>query len=190
VRQRILYADEFWRKQRIWAIFLIGFGAVIDFTTLRTSVRLDLLTQVILLAYIPAGVLFLTLLQYYRLRSYIQAREDGLKVSNLLSSIVIPYEEIRLIRVQPLRTAFQDSRKRQVVPMIRGLLDQPALFIRLRSDEMAAYARRKLGSRLAYEDFVVLPVPDPDRAALDLNGRLPEKQAVNLGGGRRKKRRR
>ena len=145
---------------------------------------------VIVLLYIPAGLFLIAAFQYYRLRSHIQTRDDGLKISNLLSSVVIPYEEIRTVRVQPLKTAFQDRRKRYVAPAMRPLLEQPALFIRIRSEEMAAYVRRKLGGRLAFDDTIALPVADPDKVAWDLNGRLPEKQGVNLGGGRRKKRRR
>jgi len=190
VRQRILYADQIWRQQRFFAFFLLSVGPVGAAYFYFTQGRHLSQTVNVFVLYIPAGLLLMAALQYYRFRSHIQIREDGLKVSNLLSSVVIPYEEIRMVRVQPLRTAFQDRRKRQIVPAIRGLLDKPALHIRLRSEEMAAYVRRKLGSRIAYEDFIVVPIPDPDQAAWDLNARLPAAQGVNLGGGRRKKRRR
>ena len=158
MRQRILYAEQIWRQQRFFAFFLLAVGPIAaGFLYFTHDHRFSDNVRVFLL-YIPGGLLLLAALFYYRYRSHIQAREDGLKVSNLLSSIVVPYEEIRLVRVQPLRTAFQD--------------------------------RRKLGSRMAYEDFIVVPIPDPDQAASHLNARLPEKQGVNLGGGRRKKRRR
>ena len=189
MRQRILYADQIWRQQRFFAFFLLFVGPIAGGYLFYTSQKLTQTVEIFLL-YIPAGLLLLGALQYYRFRSQLEARDDGIKISNLLSSVLIPYEEIRTVRVQPLRMAFQDSRKRRVAPAMKPLLDKPALFIRVRSEEMAAYTRSKLGSRLAYEDTVALPIPDPDKAAWDLNSRLPEKQGVNLGGGRRKKRRR
>lgn len=189
-RHRIRYADQLWRAQRPWVLILLIGGPAMAIGFYFANHRVLNQTVETFLLYVPAGLLLVLAFQYYRIRNHVEVREDGLKVSNLLSSLVIPYEEMRAIRVQPLRTAFQDKRKRYVAPAMKSLLDLPALFVRLRSEEWAAHARRKLGARLAYEDLVVVPLLDPDKVAWELNGRLPERQGVNLGGGRRKKRRR
>jgi hypothetical protein len=190
LRQRILYAEQFWRQMRLWPFFMLFAGPLIG-VYLYFSQRHNVLSALeVAVLYELGGLLYLAGMLYYRHRSHLRARDDGLQISNLLHTVVIPYEEIRTVRVQPLRTHFQDSRKRYVRTADRPLLDKPALFVRLRREEMAMYVRRKLGSRLAFEDTVALPVPDPDQLAWHLNGRLPEKVGTNLGGGRRKKRRR
>ena len=189
-RYRIRYADHIWRQQRPFVLILLVGGPAMALGFFFYGHMVFSQTVQTFLLYVPAGILLVLAFQYYRIRSHIEVREDGLKVSNLLSSMVVPYEEIRTIRVQPLRIAFQDRRKRYIAPAMKPLLDEPALFVRLRTEEWAAHARRKLGGRLTYDDFVVVPVHDPDKVAWDVNGRLPERQGVNLGGGRRKKRRR
>jgi len=188
-RHRILYADQIWRAQRVWVLILLVGGPAMALGFYVYGHEAFTQTVQTFLLYVPAGLLLIAAFQYYRVRNYVEVRDDGLKISNLLSSVILPYEEIRAVRVQPLKIAFQDRRKRYVAPAMRPLLDQPALFLRVRSEAMAAFVRRKLGGRLAYEDFVALPVADPDKVAWDLNGRLPERQGVNQGGGRRKKRR-
>jgi hypothetical protein len=190
LRQRILYAEQIWRQQRFFAFFLLLVGPAFAVYLYVTGGHHFTNTVQVFLLYIPGGLLLVGALQYYRYRSHLHARDDGLKISNLLTSVVIPYEEIRHVRVQPLKTHFQDRRKRHVRPADKALLEQPALFIRVRSEEMAIYVRRKLGARLAHEDTVAVPVADPDKLAWHLNGKLPEKTGANLGGGRRKKRRR
>ena len=189
-RHRIRYADHIWRQQRPWILILLIGGPAMAIGFYFANHQVFTQTVATFLLYIPAGLLLLLAFHYYRIRSHVEVREDGLKVSNLLSSLVVPYEEIRTIRVQPLRLAFQDRRKRYLAPAMKALLDEPALYIRVRSEEWAAHARRKLGGRLAYDDYVVVPLHDPDKVAWTLNSRLPERQGVNLGGGRRKKRRR
>jgi len=189
-RHRIRYADHLWRAQRPWILILLLGGPAMALGFYFYGHQVFSQTVQTFLLYIPAGLLLILAFQYYRLRSHVEVREDGLKVSNLLNSVVVPYEEIRAIRVQPLKMAFQDKREGYVAPAMRALLEEPALFVCIRSEEMAVYARRKLGGRLAYDDYVVVPLHDPDKVAWELNGRLPERQGVNQGGGRRKKRRR
>jgi hypothetical protein len=73
--------------------------------------------------------------------------------------------------------------------MAKPYLAKPALFIRLRKDDPVTVALvRKLGPRLAYEDTIALPIPDPDAFAWEITSRLPEKLGQNLGGRRRRKR--
>ncbi|HEY7201103.1 MAG TPA: hypothetical protein VIC57_12850, partial [Candidatus Dormibacteraeota bacterium] len=115
--------------------------------------------------------------------------DAGLRVSNLLRSHLIDYDLVRSVRVQKLEMHFQDKRKRYVRPISRPLLPRDALFVRLRADDpRVVELRRRLGSQLASEDTVALPIPDPDTMAWEVTSRLPERTGVNLGGQRRRKR--
>ena len=189
LRQPILYAEEMWRKQRTWALFLIVAGlAFSGFFLLYRHARLDSTTAV-LLGYVPAGLVYGGILLYYRWRSYVEATDAGLKVSNLLSSVVIDYDLLRSPRVQTLDKHFQDERKRYIRPISRPLMPRPALFLRLRGDEaQVARIRRRLGQQLVADDTVALPIPDPDAMAWEVSSRLPEPTSVNRGGRRRGKR--
>ncbi len=192
VRQPILYAEEMWRRQRFWAVILVVLGAVVSvylflFSPVR---RLDQGT-IIWLLYMPSGLLLGGLLLFYRWRHHIHVRDDRLRISNLLSAVEIDYDLVRSVQVKPLQQHFQEAhRRRYRHPMAKPYLDKPALFIRLRKDhpDTAAHVR-KLGLRLAYDDTIALPVPDPDAAAWEITSRLPARAGQNLGGKRRRKRR-
>ncbi len=190
MRQPILYADQMWRKQRFWALFLVVVGLAMSFYTVVYSHQGLNTNTYVWMAYVPSGLVLLGLLQYYKWRSHVQATDAGLKVSNLMSSVVIDYGLIRGVKVQPLNQHFIEGRRKMARPVAKALMERPALFIRLRGDEMQVAAiTRKLGSQIASFDTIALPLPDPDAVALELNSRLPDRMGVNLGGGRRKKRR-
>ncbi len=142
-------------------------------------------------AYIPSGLLLGGAFLLYKYRSFVEPLDDGLKVSTLRSSVLIDYDDIRSVKVQPLKLAFLDKRKRMVAPMMRPLLEKPALFVRLRNDEseMAAI-KKKLGGRVVYEDMIALPVKDADAVSWEISSRLPDRLGQNQGGGKRRKRRR
>lgn len=179
-----------WRRQRTWIIVLAVLGMGMSILTLyQQNFRFDYNAGV-WLAYIPAALLFSGLLFYYRWRSHVQVLETGLKVSNLLSSIVIGYDLIRATRVQPLERHFQEARKRLIRPINRPLMPRDALFVRLRGDdEYTAQVRKKLGRQLVSDDgWLALPVPDPLALAGEINARLPDRANVNLGGKRRRRR--
>lgn len=195
MRQPILYADEMWKRQRFWAALLVVVGIVMSAYSLylghgklNTS---NLNSGWIWLLYIPSGVILAGALMFYRWRSYVEAGEDQLRISNLLSKVDIDYELVRGVRVQPLKTAFEaTTRKRYRTPITKPYEDKPALFIRLRKDDpLTLWIVRKLGSRLAYEDTVALPVPDADALSWEITSRLPDRLGQNLGGQRRRKRR-
>jgi hypothetical protein len=190
VRQPILYADQMWRQQRFFAGFLVLVGLVMTGILLQQG-ALFKNSNMIWLLYVPSGLLLGGAFLYYRYRSYIETQEAGLKVSTLTSSVVIDYDLIRMVKVQPLSVAFQDGRSRMVVRAMKPLLEKPALFVRLRGDEdqIAAIVKR-LGSRIAYEDTIAFPVPDADAAAWSITSHLPERIGQNQGGGKRRKRRR
>jgi len=190
VRQPILYAEQMWRQQRFFAGFLVAVGLVMT-GLLFYQHQLRSQANLIWLLYIPSGLLLGGAFLVYRRRSFVEPLEAGLKVSKLFSSVIIDYETIRGVKVQPLKLAFQDKRKRMVAPVIKPLLEKPALFVRLRGgeDDLAAIKKR-LGARLSYEDMIALPVPDADAVAWAITSRLPDRLGQNLGGGRRRKRRR
>jgi PH (Pleckstrin Homology) domain-containing protein len=189
VRQPILYGEEMWKRQRPFPVFFIIVGVVMSVVTLFTTWGRAVSNSWLFLAYVGSGLVYGALLLYYRWRSRVEVTEEGLKVSNLLSSVVIDYDDIRSVRVQPLARHFEDSRKRLVRSVNRALMPKPALFIRLRGDEaQLAQLRKKLGAQLVAGDTVALPLPDPNAMSWEVSSRLPERTGVNLGGQRRRKR--
>jgi hypothetical protein len=189
VRQPILYAEEIWKRQRLFPAFFIIVGTVLTGTVLFTGSARFVGSSWIWPVYILSGVLYGAGLLYYRRRSRAEVTEAGLKVSNLLNTFLIPYDSIRLVRVQPLARHFEDTRKKLIRPINRGLLAKPALFIRVRPDMTdLAQLRKKLGGQLVAEDTIALPVPDPDAMSWEVSSRLPERSGTNLGGQRRRKR--
>ena len=194
MRQPILYADEMWRRQRFWALLLLVVGVVMTVYSLylgHGALNLhDLNSGWIWLLYIPSGLVLAGGLQIYKRRSFVAAG-DRLRISNLLSAVDIDYGLVRGVRVQPLKTAFEaSSRRRYRSPITRPYEEKPALFVRLRKDDPQTLAIvRKLGPRLAFEDTVAVPLPDPDAMSWEVTSRLPERLGQNLGGARRRKRR-
>ena len=189
MRQPILYGEEMWKRQRPFPVFFIIVGVVMSVVTLFTTWGRAVSNSWLFLAYVGSGLVYGALLLYYRWRSRVEVTEEGLKVSNLLSSVVIDYDDIRSVRVQPLARHFEDSRKRLVRSVNRALMPKPALFIRLRGDEaQLAQLRKKLGAQLVAGDTVALPLPDPNAMSWEVSSRLPERTGVNLGGQRRRKR--
>jgi hypothetical protein len=189
-RQPILYADQMWHQQRWFAGFLIIVGAAMTGILVGNG-QLFKNSNYIWLLYVPSGILLGGAFLFYKWRSYIEAQDSGLKFSMLFSSIVVDYDMIRLVKVQPLNIAFQDRRSRMVARAMKPLLEKPALFVRLRGneDEVAAIVKR-LGARIAYDDTIAVPVPDADAAAWSISSHLPDRIGQNLGGGKRRKRRR
>ena len=189
MRQPILYGEEMWKRQRPFPVFFIIVGVVMSVVTLFTTWGRAVSNSWLFLAYVGSGLVYGALLLYYRWRSRVEISEEGLKVSNLLSSVVIDYDDIRSVRVQPLARHFEDSRKRLVRSVNRALMPKPALFIRLRGDEaQLAQLRKKLGAQLVAGDTVALPLPDPNAMSWEVSSRLPDRTGVNLGGQRRRKR--
>ena len=178
-----------WKQQRFFAGFLIAVGALMTGVLIYQG-QLLLHSNLIWSLYVPSGLLLGAGFFFYKWRSYVEAQDQGLKVSTMLSSVVIDYDQIRIVKVQPLNAAFQDRRSRMVARIMKPLVDKPALFVRLRGDEeQLAAIRKKLGSRLAYEDTIAVPVPDPDAVAWAISSHLPERIGQNQGGQRRKRRR-
>jgi hypothetical protein len=189
-RQPILYADQLWRQQRFFAGFLVLVGVAMTSYLLYMG-QLTRTSNLIWALYIPSGLLLGGAFLFYKRRSFAEPLDDGLKVSALRSSVLIPYESIRSVKVQPLSLAFLEKRKRMVAPMMKPLMDKPALFVRLRSDEDELAAIKKtLGGRVVYDDMIALPLKDADALSWEISSRLPDRLGQNQGGGKRRKRRR
>jgi hypothetical protein len=189
-RQPILYADQLWRQQRFFAGFLVAVGVGMTALLLYKG-QLTTTANLIWLMYIPSGLLLGGAFLFYKYRSFAEPLDEGFKVSALRSSVLIPYESIRSVKVQPLKLAFLDKRKRMVAPMMKPLMERPALFVRLRDDEEAIAAIKKtLGARVVYDDMIALPLKDADAVSWEISSRLPDRLGQNQGGGRRRKRRR
>jgi len=189
-RQPILYADQLWRQQRFFAGFLVAVGVVMTILLIYQN-QLTKTANLIWVLYIPSGLLLGGAFLLYKRRSYIEAQDDGVKIGTLRSSVLIDYDRIRGVRVQPLKLAFQDRRSRMIAPMMKPLIEKPALFVRLRGDdEEVAGIKKLLGSRMMYEDTIALPLRDADAVAWEISSRLPDRLGQNQGGGKRRKRRR
>jgi hypothetical protein len=189
-RQPILYADQLWRQQRFFAGFLVAVGVGMTALLLYKG-QLTTTSNLIWLLYIPSGLLLGGAFLFYKYRSFAESLDEGFKVSALRSSVLIPYESIRSVKVQPLSLAFLDKRKRMIAPMMKPLMGRPALFVRLRSDESEIAAiKKKLGGRVVYDDMIALPLKDADALSWEISSRLPDRLGQNQGGGRRRKRRR
>jgi hypothetical protein len=179
-----------WRQQRFFAGFLVVVGIVMT-AILFQQHALFRSSNLIWLLYVPSGLLLGGAFLYYRWRSHVRVLDTGVRISTLTSHVDIPYDSIRFVKVQPLKSHFLENRSRMVARAMKPLLEENALFIRLRGDEdeIAATAKR-LGSRLANDDTIAIPVPDADALSWEISAHLPERIGQNLGGGKRRKRRR
>ena len=179
-----------WRQQRFYAGALIAVGVVATGLLLYQGQLLGA-SGAIWLLYIPSGLLLGGAFCYYRYRSKVHVSDRGVRITTMFSDVTLDYDSIRSVRVQKLDTHFQDKRSRKVVPMIKPLIEKPALFIKIRGDETQLdQIKKKLGTRVMNEDTIAIPVPDPDKAAWEITSRLPERIGQNQGGAKRRKKRR
>jgi hypothetical protein len=189
-RHQNLHAHHLWRQQRFFAGFLVAVGLVMTLLLIYQG-QITRTANLIWVLYIPSGLLLGGAFLLYRRRSHVQVQEDAVKVSTLFATVMLPYDAIRSVKAMPLRQHFQDRRSRMIAPIMKQYVDKPALFIRVRSEETELAAMRKrLGSRLMFEDTIAVPVPDADAAAWEISSRLPDRLGQNQGGGKRRKRRR
>src|SRR5260370_13570777 len=98
---------------------------------------------------------------------------------------------MRMVKVEPVKVAFQDSRRSKGARIMKPLLEKPALFVRVRGDdEQLATIKKRLGSRLFYEDTIAMPIPDAYAASWEITAKLPYRMCHNLCAGRRRNLRR
>lgn len=196
MKHRILYVEHEWRQQRILAIALVVAGFFFSYQAIATHVRGPALLVYLPFAYAPAGLLLGGFYLLKRSRSAVAAREDGVHVGKLFSEHVIPYDIIRTARVLPLRQLAQPDagsggRKRYLPPPVKAYLDAPSVVLRFQGEaaEIAPHAKW-LGSRHMFDGSAVFPVRDADEAAKEIARHLPEGTGTNLGGSRRRGRKR
>jgi hypothetical protein len=185
-----MHAHHLWRQQRFFAGFLVLVGVVMTALLIYQG-QIMHTANLIWLLYVPSGLLLGGAFLYYRYRSHVRVQDSGVKVSTLLSSVLLDYDSIKSVKALPLRQHFLDRRSRLIAPVMKQYVDKPALFIRIRGDETELAAIKKtLGSRLMFEDTIAIPVPDADAAAWEISSRLPYHLGQNQGGGKHRKRRR
>jgi hypothetical protein len=179
-----------WRQQRFFAGFLIVIGVAMTGVLVYQG-QLFQHSNLIWTLYVPSGLILGGAFLLYRWRSHVRVLDTGVKVSTLFSSVLLDYDSIRMVKVQPLRNHFQERRSRMIAPVMKQHIDKPALFIRLRgADGDLEPIKKTLGSRLMHEDTIAIPVPDADALAWEITSHLPDRVGQNLGGGKRRKRRR
>ena len=192
-RHQILYAHHLWQQQRFFAGLLLAAGLVATGVAIYQGKFFSPNVEVWLM-YVPAGVLLGGGMLVYRQRSHLKVLEEGVKISSLITSVVIDYDSIRSVKALPLRQHFLDGRSRMVAPIMKQHIDKPAVFIRVRADETRlGDIRKHLGlfrGRLMADDTIAIPVPDADAVVWEISAHLPERVGQNQGGARRRKRRR
>lgn len=193
VRHQNLYAHHLWQQQRFFAglLLVVGLGA-----TGLAIYQGHLFTPgfAVWIVYIPTGIALGGAILFFRQRSSLRVLDEGVKISSLVSSVVIDYDTIRSVKALPLRQHFQDRRSRMIAPIMKQHIDKPAVFLRLRGDEtQLAAIKKRLGifrTRLMDEETIAIPVPDADAVVWEINAHLPEKLGQNQGGAKRRKRHR
>ena len=193
-RHQNLYAHYVWLQQRFFVGFLVAIGVIA--TAISVYQRGYVLGSTIaaFVIYVPVGLLVAGALLFYRWRSKVEISDSGVKLSNSVRSVTIPYESIRSVKALPLRQHFEDGRSRTVAPFMRRHLDEPAVFLKLRGDEtQLKEIKSKLGvfkSGLMNEEIIAVPVPDADKVVWEISSRLPERTGQNQGGAKRRNKRR
>lgn len=192
-RHQNLYADNLWRQQRFFAGLLLVVGVL---ATGLAIYQHQLFTPgfAVWIVYIPTGLLLGAAILIFRQRSNVKIEDGGLRISSLISSVVIDYDSIKSVKALPLRQHFQDKRSRMIAPIMKQHIDQPAVFIRVRGDETELAAiKKRLGifkTRLMADETIAIPVPDADAVVWEISSHLPERIGQNQGGKKRRKRRR
>ncbi len=192
-RHQNLYAHHLWTQQRFFAglLLVVGLGA-----SALAVYRGQLFTPgfAVWVVYIPVGILLGAAVFIFRYRSSVRVLDEGVKISSVLSSVVIDYDSIKSVKALPLRQHFQERRSKMIAPIMKQHIDQPAVFIRLRGDEtQLAAIKKRLGifrGRLMDEETIAIPVPDADAVVWEISAHLPERLGQNMGGAKRRKRRR
>ncbi len=188
-RYPILYAHHFFRSNIYLPLVVIVLGVVlagISYVQHRPFFQVELS-----LIYLPLGLAYMGVMALMRRRSYVRSDTEYLVVSRLLRLDRIPYDQLRTVRVAPLKNAYrqEDGRSRLLSGPYRRMGEVPTTFFRLDAEEPELREHhRVLGSRLCYKDVLALPVADARGLADEVSSRLPNHRPVVPP--RRKKRRR
>jgi hypothetical protein len=188
-----MYAHYVWAQQRFFVGFLVAVGVIA--TAISVYQRNIFSTSfAAFVFYVPVGLVVAGGLLFYRWRSKVEVLDSGVRLSNSVRSVTIPYDAIRSVKALPLKQHFADGRSRSVAPFLRRHLDEPAVYLKLRGDEAELKeVKKRLGvfkSGLMNEDTIAVPVPDADKVVWEISAHMPERFGQNQGGARRRKRHR
>src|SRR5437867_8064620 len=134
-----MYAHHLWMQQRFYAglLLIVGLGsvaiAIYQGQILNTG-------YFAFIFYVPLGLLMAVGFLFYRWRSKVEVREEGVKISNTLQSVTIDYDTIRWVKALPLRQRYenQNGRTRRIVPFMKRHIDEPAVFLKLRATRLSS----------------------------------------------------
>lgn len=188
-----MYAHYVWTQQRFFVGFLLAVGVIA--TAISVYQRNVFSTSfAAFVFYVPVGLLVAGGLLFYRWRSKVEVLDSGVKISNSIRSVTIPYDSIRSVKALPHKHHFEDGRSRNVAPFLRRHLEEPAVYIKLRGDAQELQAiKKRLGvfkSGLMNEETIAVPVRNADVIVWEISSHLPERFGQNQGGSKRRKRRR
>jgi hypothetical protein len=166
----IRYSIQRW-NDNLWfygSLFVIVLVLIIAKLVLRQPI-LNVLPLLVLDGFL------LLLFWLMRLFSYIEIRDEALRVRYIMRRMDLPFTAVARVRRQPLEVAFQPAERRRFVNrFVRRLAREPAAYIRLdrRHDDLVEEAERRLGPRLVAGSDVVVPIVDVDEFVSDVKSRL------------------
>ena len=131
-----------------------------------------------ILSFLPVIVLDLVVLiglWLMRLYSYVEIKDDTLRIRYLMRAMELPLSSLSRVRRKPLEVAFQPAERRRFVNRyVRRLAREPAAYIRIdrRQEGLLSQAERRLGARLVVGADVVVPILGVDEFVAQIKGRL------------------
>src|SRR5579872_1834414 len=94
VRHQNLYAHHLWQQQRFFAGLLLVVGVAASGLALYRG-QLFSPGFAAWILYIPAGLALGGAVLFFRYRSHVKVEEGGVRISSLLSSVLIDYDSIK-----------------------------------------------------------------------------------------------
>lgn len=188
MRYQNLYTHEFWRRNMIsTSILLVVYIGILAYIWRGKNLA-------VIIAYAAlGGLLVFSIYGLYRSLSYVRPLENGLEFHWHVPfrSTIVAWDLIRNPKVGPLKTVYPKGARSD--NLAQALLEKPALLARLAAngDDVTRITRR-LGRRYIFDGSLAVPVSNPQALAEEVSRRLPSRSlgTPNLGGGRRRKRRR
>jgi len=131
-----------------------------------------------------AAVLLLAIgLQFGAKRHFVVVEADGLRISGLVRSELIPFEVIRQVRVQRLQVVFAaPSRRNRFDRSLRTFSQTPACLVRLDLDRAEVdRLGRLLGRGTAIDQDLILVVAEAEELEKGLLQRVRPHPAIRAG---------
>jgi len=166
----IRYSIQRW-NDNLWfygALFVVLVVLIAVKLVLRQPI-LNLVPPLILVA------IFLGVFWTMRMLSYVEVRDDTLRIRYVFRHLELPLGSLSKVRRQPLEVAFAPAeRRRYVNRFVRKLAREPAAYLRIdrRQDGLLEQAEERLGPRLVAGPDIVLPLAGVDEFIAQMKGRL------------------